>query len=89
MAWAIVCVLSSVPKPDYWSVKADATENERIVLVGHEDLEPADYLGQRNRPVLAPVLYRLNVIDHDNEVLLFALVVDLGLRAVSTRHLER
>ena len=77
-----------MPKPGDLSVNANRAGNERIVLMGHEDLKSADYLGQRNRFVVPPILYSLSIIHHDDEILLLALVVDFRLRAVSTRHLD-
>ena len=53
-----------------------------------EDLETAHYLSKRDGPVTLPLLHRLNVINVDDKILLLALVVDLGLASISTRHLE-
>ena len=89
MAWTIVCVLRSVPEARDQSVKANTARHDRIVLVSHKYLKATDYLSQRDGPVVFPILYSLSIFDHDDEVLLLALVVDLRLRAVSTRHLDR
>ena len=54
-----------------------------------EDLESAHYLSKRDRPVTLPLLHRLNVINVNDKILLLALVVDLALGSVSTRHFEK
>ena len=54
-----------------------------------EDLEAANHLGKRNGTVALPLFHRLNVVNVDHKVLLFALVVDLGLGSVSTRHFAK
>lgn len=89
MACAIVCALSSVPESRDQSVEANTAKDDGIVLVSDEDLKPADYLSQRNRLVVLPILYSLSIVDHDDEIVLLALVVNLRLRTVSTRHLDR
>lgn len=45
----------------------------------HEDLEGGDEVCQGDRLVALPLLVGLDVIDEDDEVVLVALVVDLGL----------
>jgi len=54
--------------------------------VGDEDLERADDLGERDGLVGLPVLCRLYIIDEDDEVLVLALVVDLGLLSFASGH---
>ena len=54
-----------------------------------EDFETAYYLSKRDGPVPFPLLHRLNVINVDDKILLLALVVDLALRSVSTRHVQK
>lgn len=56
------------------------------LLVGDEDLESLDDLCERNTLVGLPVLKRLGILNEDNEVILLALVVDLGFLGVSARH---
>jgi hypothetical protein len=56
------------------------------LLVGDEDLERADDLGERDGLVGLPVLCRLYIIDEDDEVLVLALVVDLGLLSFASGH---
>lgn len=56
------------------------------ILVGDEDLESADDLSKRNRFVGLPLLCRLHILNEDDEVLVLALVVDLGLWYFSTSH---
>lgn len=53
-----------------------------------EDLETADNLSKRDGPISLPLLYRLNVINVDDKIFLLALVVDLRLLSISTRHIE-
>ena len=53
----------------------------------HEDLEAANDLRQWDRPILLPFLDCFHVVYKDDEVLLRALVVYLGLVGVSSRHL--
>jgi hypothetical protein len=55
-------------------------------LVGNKDLPAAHNLSERNRGVLLPVLDGLCAINQNDEVVLGALVVDLGLGSVSARH---
>lgn len=64
------------------------TNQIRDSLVGDEDLEAADDLGQWDGTVTNPLLHRLGIINEDNEVLLGTLVDDLGLGGVSTRHFD-
>jgi hypothetical protein len=54
--------------------------------VGDEDLERADDLCERDGLVGLPVLCRLHVINEDDEVLILALVVDLGLLCFTASH---
>lgn len=54
--------------------------------MGDEDLKTADDLRERNRAILLPRLHGLSVINEDYEVILFALVMDFGLRCIPTRH---
>lgn len=49
-----------------------------------EDLPSADHLRERHSLVSSPFLDRLRGVCEDNEVVVGALVVDLGLRSVST-----
>jgi hypothetical protein len=53
------------------------------LLVGDEDLEAVDDLGEGHALVLLPLLNGLGALDEDNEVLALALVVALGLGGVS------
>ena len=53
-----------------------------------EDFETAHNLSKWDRPITLPLLHRLNVINVDDKILLLALVVDLTLGSVSTRHLK-
>ena len=54
--------------------------------MGNEDLEGTDDLCERDALVILPLLESLGVIDEDNEVVLLALVVDLGGLCFSLRH---
>lgn len=63
-----------------------ATICEALLLVSDEDLESRDYLSQRDRAVALPFLHRLNIVNVYYKILLLTLVVNLGLRSVSTRH---
>lgn len=55
-----------------------------IVLVGDKDLPSVDDLCQRHRLVCLPFRDGLSALDEDNEVVVLALVVDLGLLCVSS-----
>ena len=57
-----------------------------FLLVGHKNLEATDNIGQGNRSIILPFLRGLNVVDINDKVFLFALIVNLGLGSVSTRH---
>jgi hypothetical protein len=59
---------------------------KRDLLVGDEDLERADDLCQRDGFIGLPVLCRLCIIDEDDEILVLALVVDLGLLCFTASH---
>ena len=48
-----------------------------------ENLPPAHHLRQRHAAILLPLLDRLGAIHEDDEVVVLALVVDLGLGVVS------
>lgn len=52
----------------------------------NKDLEGTNEVCERNALVLLPLLKRLGVVDEDDEVVLLALVVDLGLLCFSLRH---
>ena len=54
----------------------------------HEDLEPADDLGERDGAIGFPLLHYLDIVDVDDEVVIFALVVDLDLGSVAAGHVE-
>ena len=53
-----------------------------------EDLERRNHLGERNGFVRLPLLVVLNAVDHHDEVLVGALVVELGVCGVSASHCE-
>jgi len=55
-------------------------------LVGNKDLERAHNLCERDRLISLPVLGRLDIINEDDEVLVLALEVDLGLLCFSASH---
>lgn len=57
-----------------------------IVLMRYENLEARHNLSERDRTILLPVLNRGNVVDHNDEVIFFALVMDLGLGCVAAGH---
>ena len=58
----------------------------RGLLVRDEDFEATDYLCQRNRSIVLPVLNSFHVV-HKNDIVLFlALVMDFGLVRVSPSH---
>jgi hypothetical protein len=52
----------------------------------NKNLPPTQDLLQRDGAVLSPVVYGSDVIDEDDEVVEFALVVDFGGVVVSARH---
>ena len=56
------------------------------LLVGDHDLERACDLSQRYAGVLLPSFEVVCGVDEDDEVLIFAFVVDFGDVDVSTRH---
>ena len=58
------------------------------LLVGLEDLERRDEVGQRDGLIALPLLVRVHIIDEDNEVVGVALEVDLGLGGLSASHLD-
>ena len=60
---------------------------ECFLLVCYEDLEGRDEVSQRNGLVRLPLLVRLNVVDEHEEVVLLALVVDLGLGSLASSHI--
>lgn len=57
-------------------------------LVSDEDFETAHHLSERDGSISLPLLHRLNVVNVDDKILLLPLEKDLGLRSVSTRHIE-
>ena len=56
------------------------------IPVGDEDLERADDLRQWDGLVGFPLLCSLCIFNEDDEVLVLALVVDLGLNGFATSH---
>lgn len=54
--------------------------------MGHEDVEAVDDLCHGNGLILLPILNILSAVNKDDEVVVLALVVDLGLSGMSTRH---
>jgi hypothetical protein len=52
----------------------------------HKNLEPIDYLRQWDRAVGFPIVEGLRVVDIDDEIFFFAMVMHLGLLGVPTRH---
>ena len=53
--------------------------------MGHEDVEAVDDLCHGNGLILLPILNILSAVNKDDEVVVLALVVDLGLSGMSTR----
>lgn len=49
------------------------------LLVCNEDLESPNHLSERDGLVCLPVVCSLNILNEDDEVLVLALVVNLGL----------
>ena len=68
--------------------KQDKQNNrDRVdLLVGDEDLVGRDKMGHRNGLVALPLLESLNVVDENEEVLVVALVVDLGCGSCALDH---
>jgi len=56
------------------------------LLVRDEDLVGGDEVGQRDRLVRLPLLEQLGILNEDDEVVLLALVVDLGLVGLAANH---
>lgn len=56
------------------------------LLVSHKDLEARHHLCERNATVPLPLFHGLDVLNVDNKVLIFALVVDFDLAGVSAGH---
>jgi hypothetical protein len=56
------------------------------ILMSDEDLERADDLRKRNSLVVFPGIGRLDIVDEDDKVLVFALVVALDLWCFSASH---
>lgn len=56
--------------------------------MGDEDLEGRNEVGKRDRLVRLPLLVGLDVVEEDDEVLLLALEVDLGLSGGALDHCE-
>ena len=94
LACCIIRILSPVPvrendissSPVQGSGMGLATTREAVLLVSDKDLESRDYLSQRDRAVALPFLHRLNIVNVHYKVLLLTLVMNFGLRSVSTRH---
>lgn len=61
----------------------------RNLLMRDKNFPASDDLRKGDTAVLLPVLHSLRVVHEDNEVIVLALVVDLGLGTVSTRHDDR
>ena len=53
-----------------------------------EDLETTDDLGKWDAAVALPLLDSFDVVDHDHEIFLLALVMDFALGCVATRHFD-
>ena len=68
--------------------KQDKQNNrDRVdLLVSNEDLVGRDKMGHRNGLVVLPFLESLNVVDENEEVLVVALVVDLGCGSCALDH---
>jgi hypothetical protein len=56
------------------------------LLVGDKDLEAGDKVSQGDAGVALPLVVGLDIINKDNEVLVGALVVDLGLGSLASNH---
>ena len=52
--------------------------------MGHEDLEAIYDLGQRDRAVTFPLVERIGIVDIHDKIFFLALIMNLGLRSVST-----
>ena len=59
---------------------------KRDSLVCHKNLERRDKVGEGDARVLEPLLVFLGVVDENEEVVVLALVMDLGLDGLSTGH---
>jgi hypothetical protein len=58
------------------------------LLVGLEDLEGRDEVREGNAAVREPLLVGFGVVNEDDEVVLGALVVHLGLGSLALRHFD-
>lgn len=58
------------------------------MLVGDEDLERRDEVSHGNALVSLPLVVRLDIINENDEVVVVALVVALGLEGFAASHLD-
>lgn len=64
----------------------EGREEDKCLLVGDEDLERGNEVSKRDAPVAEPLLEVFGIVDEDDEVVLLALVVDLGLGSFAASH---
>lgn len=58
------------------------------LLVGEEDAERRDKVSHGNALVSLPLVVRLDIVNEDDEVIVAALVVALGLDGFAASHLD-
>jgi hypothetical protein len=58
------------------------------ILVRNEDLERSNEIGQRRALVTLPLVQLGDIVNEDDEVVLLALEVDLGLVCFSASHVD-
>ena len=61
-------------------------KQEGVSLMGNKDLEARNNLSQGNRAIFFPFLNGFNVVDKDDEVVFFPVVVDSNLGNVAAGH---
>lgn len=61
-------------------------ESNRVLLMRNKDLEARNNLSQGNRAIVFPFLNGLNVVDKNDEVVFFPVVVDFNLGDVAAGH---
>lgn len=52
----------------------------------HENLKAIHNLRQRDRAIIFPLVERIGIVDVHDEIFFLALIMNLGLRSVSTGH---
>lgn len=70
----------------FCAARAGGEASKRVLLMRDKDIEARNNLSQGNRAIVFPFLNGLNVVDKNDEVVFFPVVVDFNLGDIAAGH---